>query len=254
MFVCSQILKLLIISDPADLSRQFMKKESTSYADSGFGAGWQHTIKEGCACFGIAPEPGCFELFSIHASLLAQWNRKINLTAITDPFDIAVKHFIDSAALIPHISAPARVLDIGTGAGFPSIPVKILSPGLDLICLDASRKKVSFLKETIRQCRLDGIKAVHARTEELAKDIKYQNSFDVVTSRAFASLDQFVEQALPFLAPKGTILAMKGKSGSGKNEIFDRNHPCVSEVFDYSLPFLQDKRSIIKVRPAVESS
>ena len=231
-----------------------MEKESTAHADSRFGAGWRKTIKEGCASFGIVPEPGCFDLFATHASLLAQWNRKVNLTAIQDPFEIAVKHFIDSLALLPHLESPARVLDIGTGAGFPSIPLKICASGLEMVCVDASRKKVSFVKESIRQCRLDGIKAIHARTEELANDVEYRNSFDVVTSRAFASLDQFVEQAVPFLAPNGTILAMKGKGSFCKNEVPSLKRSCRNEVFDYFLPFLQDERSIIKVRLADESS
>lgn len=231
-----------------------MEKESKAYADPRFGSGWQNTIKEGCASFGIAPEPGCFDLFATHAFLLAQWNRKVNLTAIQDPFEIAVKHFIDSAALLPHLESSARVLDIGTGAGFPSIPVKVLVPGVDMVCVDSSRKKVSFLKESIRQCRLDGIKAVHARTEELAKEGNLRNSFDVVTSRAFSSLDQFVEQAAPFLAPNGTILAMKGKRTDFEEERSHLTPPYRVEVFDYLLPFLQDERSIIKVHPSDDSS
>ncbi|MCF8045655.1 MAG: 16S rRNA (guanine(527)-N(7))-methyltransferase RsmG [Desulfarculaceae bacterium] len=231
-----------------------MDKRSTAYADPQFSSGWRNTIKEGCACFGVAPEPHCFELFSVHASLLLQWNRKVNLTAIRDPFEIAVKHFIDSAALLPHIEPYTRVLDIGTGAGFPAIPVKICSPGLDMVCMDASRKKISFVKEAIRQCRLDGIKAVHARTEELAKDNNLSNSFDVVTSRAFSSLDQFVEQAAPFLAPNGTILAMKGKRTDLEEERSHLNRPYRMEVFDYPLPFIHDERCIIKVRPSDDSS
>ena len=227
---------------------------TTAYTDPRFGSEWQNTIKEGCESFGVTIGKRSFEFFSIHASLLVQWNRKVNLTAIKDPFEIAVKHFIDSAALLPYIPPRARVLDIGTGAGFPSVVLKILAPGLDMVCVDASRKKISFVKESIRQCGLESIKAIHARTEELSEDEACQNSFDLVTSRAFASLDQFVEQAAPFLAPNGTILAMKGKSCAGKSRGSDMNRGYLSEVFDYSLPFLQDKRCIIKVRLPDESS
>ncbi len=237
-----------------NLSSQFHKKGSTSDERSLFASSWRRTVKEGCAHFGVRPETDCLQLFSIHAFLLAQWNQKVNLTAIRDPFEIAVKHFIDSAALVPYIESGAKILDIGTGAGFPSIVVSILSPGLEVVGVDASRKKISFVKESIRQCRLDGIKAIHARTEELSKNIEYRHSFDVVTSRAFASLDRFVEQAIEFLAPNGTILAMKGKRTDCGNRLCDLDRPYRTEVIDYLLPFIHEERSIIKVRLLDDSS
>jgi 16S rRNA (guanine527-N7)-methyltransferase len=149
------------------------------------------------------------------AELLA-WNEKTNLTAITAPAEVAEKHMLDS--LIPgkfiQSAFPAgelTLLDIGSGGGFPGIPLKIFMPEMRVTMVDSVRKKINFLKYAILALKLDGIDAIHARVEDLARQAAFAGGFDVVISRAFTALDRFVILAVPFIKPGGIIIAMKGK-------------------------------------------
>ena len=156
-------------------------------------------------------------LFSLHAVELIKWNQKINLTTLTNPIEVASNHFLDS--LIPARFIPPhseKLLDIGSGGGFPGIPLKVLLPELSVTLIDASRKKVNFLKHVIRTLKLDGIEALHIRAEDLAARPSYINQFDVIISRALTSLELFVRLALPLLACGGLILALKGQVDSNE--------------------------------------
>ena len=173
-------------------------------------AAWCALIAKGARRQGIDVPKAALDRFAIHARELLVWNRKINLTAITAAEDVAIKHFLDSILAANLIPAESSLLDIGSGGGFPGLPLKCLIPSLRVVLIDAVRKKVSFLNHTIRRLKLADIEALHARSEMLAGEPQFEGAFDVVVSRAFSELSQFVTQALPFLAPGGKILAMKG--------------------------------------------
>ena len=158
---------------------------------------------------GLALSPSEVEAFELYASELKKWNSKVNLTAITENSEIAIKHFIDSLSLVPYLSAGDRLLDIGSGAGLPVIPLKIVRPDISMLSVDAVAKKIHFQKHVIRLLNLRNIEAVHMRIEELHK--KEHNSFTVITSRAFTRLDRFVALAAPLLAEGGVLVAMKGE-------------------------------------------
>ena len=132
---------------------------------------WSRLIIEGAGAFGIDLKHHHTDQYAIHARDLVQWTKKINITSITDPFEIAVKHFLDSIAPAPLIPPGAALLDVGSGGGFPGIPLKVLIPSLTVTLVDASRKKVSFLKHVIRTLALDNINAIHYRAEDLAAEI-----------------------------------------------------------------------------------
>ena len=200
-------------------------------------------------------------LFSVHAVELIKWNRKINLTTLTDPIEVASNHFLDS--LVPARFMPphaAKLLDIGSGGGFPGIPLKVLLPELSVTLIDASRKKVSFLKHIIRTLKLDDIEALHIRAEDLADRPNYINRFDVIISRALTSLELFVRLALPLLACGGFIIALKGQVDS--KELADLRENVLTKMNSagsidrqfaislkkYSLPFLYSERTIVKLR------
>lgn len=151
-------------------------------------------------------EIGAFECY---ADELKKWNNKVNLTAIIKDREIAIKHFVDSLHLTPHLSAGDRLLDIGSGAGFPIIPVKIIRPDISMVSVDAVAKKINFQRHIIRVLHLRNIEAVHARIEEFHKT--RSNSFTVITSRAFTRIDHFVALAAPLLAEDGVLIAMKGE-------------------------------------------
>ena len=176
-------------------------------------AEWCALIAKGASRQGIDVPKAALDRFAIHARELLVWNRKINLTAITAAEDVAVKHFLDSILMANLISAESSLLDIGSGGGFPGLALKCLIPSLQVVLIDAVRKKVSFLNHAIRRLKLTGIEALHTRSEMLAGEPQFEGAFDVVVSRAFSELSQFVTQALPFLAPGGKILAMKGNPG-----------------------------------------
>ena len=195
------------------------------------------------------------ELFSRHASELLHWNQRINLTAITDPVEVAVKHYIDSIVVGPLIPGAQTILDIGSGGGFPGIPIKILFPDARVTLIDAKKKKISFLKHAIRKLELQGILARHRRAEDLAQDITPSKKFDVVLCRALTSLASFIAYAQPLVKDRGKIIALKGNLtsetiGQTRKKVIRQLQrspnpsPAIS-VLNYELPVLNLKRSIV---------
>jgi 16S rRNA (guanine527-N7)-methyltransferase len=144
---------------------------------------------------------------------LLRWNPRRNLTAITDRDEVQEKHLIDSLTLLPFARQATRLLDIGSGAGFPALPLKIVCPELEVVSVDAVGKKVDFQRHVVRTLGLHGFTALHERVERLADLQDYRAGFDLVTARALCSLGELIVLAGPFLAPGGRLVAMKGPEG-----------------------------------------
>lgn len=182
--------------------------------------------------------------FNVYAAELLKWNAKVNLTAITKNNEIAIKHFVDSLVLVPRLSADDSLLDIGSGAGLPSIPLKIMLPHTRMTSVDAVAKKIHFQRHVIRLLNLTNIEAVHARIETLQQS--HQHIFSVITSRAFTRLDRFVALAAPLLREDGLLIAMKG--GAPEDEIAGSDDGVSSAGFEilsverYSLPMNMGER------------
>ena len=155
-------------------------------------------------------DPEAVPLLESLVDELLRWNPRRNLTAITDRDEVMEKHLVDSLTLLPFASQSSRLLDIGSGAGFPALPLKIVCPELEIVSVDAVGKKVDFQRHIVRSLGLKGFKAVHARVESLTEG---RASFDMVTARALCSLAELIDLAEPFLAPGGRLLAMKGPEG-----------------------------------------
>ena len=152
--------------------------------------------------------------FELYASLLKEWNEKMNLTAITDDEGIAVKHFIDCIALIRYcsFSGKEKIIDIGTGAGFPGIPLKIMLPEIRLTMLDSLNKRLVFLAEIGRQLGLE-YELIHGRAEEYSIKPEYREKFDIAVSRAVANLPSLCEYCIPYIRTGGCFISMKGPEG-----------------------------------------
>lgn len=150
--------------------------------------------------------------FQTYMELLLEWNEKMNLTAITQPEEVVEKHFLDSLTLLawPKLKQGAKVIDVGTGAGFPGLPLRILEPSLQLTLLDSLGKRVNWLASVCNTLGLEGVECLHARAEEQALVDGYRDGFDYAVSRAVASLELLCELCLPYLKVGGRFLAMKG--------------------------------------------
>ena len=197
--------------------------------------------------------------FDRYGALLLSWNEKMNLTALTDPNEVAVKHFIDAASVwrADWFTADIRrVVDVGTGAGFPGLPLKILHPELEVTLMDALQKRVRFLSEVISALGLSGVMAVHARAEEGARQKAYRERFDAAVSRAVAPLSVLAEYTLPFVRVGGFLAAQKGakyaaeaQEGAKALALLGGAPPVIASV---KLPGLDDTRAVLyvkKVRP-----
>jgi len=223
---------------------------------------WSDFIIGGARSLDIQLDYAQTEIFAIHARELIRWNKTFNLTAITDPVDVALKHFVDSLAALHHIPRDATVLDIGSGGGFPGIPLKICRPSLSTTLIDASRRKVNFLKHVIRTLKLDNVAARHIRAEDLAAEDLATHRFDVILSRAFSSLNHYLKLALPLLAEDGIVMALKGELDqdelaslrdsrrAGKAGIPVNTGQYIVRVKKYRLPFIDAARSLILIRIA----
>jgi 16S rRNA (guanine527-N7)-methyltransferase len=213
---------------------------------------WEHLIDEGARRLGVHLCPDALRRFGVHAGELLKWNRKINLTAITDPVEIAVKHVVDSLAPAGMIPPNARLLDLGSGGGFPGVPLSIALPGLSVTLLDASRKKVSFLKHIIRRLRLENAEAVQMRAEELPRHSQYLNAFDLIVSRAVSPLQELIHLAVPLAKTKGALIAYRG---AGNTQDCKPAAPAGNdgpafaiEVKPYRLPIGDRPRRLVIVR------
>lgn len=171
-------------------------------------------LKNICADIGVDLDAQALERFELFASLLVEKNKVLNLTAITDPEGIAVKHFADSltALRMIELNAGDRVIDVGTGGGFPGIPLLIARPEIELTMLDSTGKKLAFVSQSVEELGLSA-NVVHARAEEAGRG-ELRESFDFAVSRAVAAMNVLCEYCLPFVKGGGTFCAMKGAKGS----------------------------------------
>ncbi|AGA70912.1 16S rRNA m(7)G-527 methyltransferase [Desulfitobacterium dichloroeliminans LMG P-21439] len=149
------------------------------------------------------------EQFSVYADRLVEWNKKVNLTSITNPEEIILKHFVDSLSLIPLV-AGNKMADIGTGAGFPGLPIKIMLPQLKVYLVDSLAKRLEFLNVVLNELNIQEVETIHSRAEDFARNPLYRETFDCVTSRAVARLPVLLEYAIPLLRTGGVFLAAKG--------------------------------------------
>ncbi len=161
--------------------------------------------------YGVTLNDIQIQQFEDYYNLLIEWNEKFNLTAITDEDEVIEKHFIDSILPSYLMAENSNIIDIGAGAGFPSIPLKILRPDLHFILIDSVNKKITFISEVISKLNLSGLVAIHTRIEELAANPAYRETFDICVSRAVARLNTLVEYSLPFVKLGGCMLAYKSK-------------------------------------------
>ena len=198
----------------------------------------------------------CFEKYY---ELLIEKNKVMNLTAITDKEDVIVKHFIDSIALIPYLTDKGintnndlKIIDIGTGAGFPGLPLKIMMPDVKFTLLDSLNKRVSFLNEVIDELKLKDIEALHGRAEDYASDNKYREKYDICVSRAVANLSTLSEYCIPFVKEDGYFISYK--AGESEEEINNSKNAIkilggkINKVEEFVLPGTDVSRVFVFIR------
>lgn len=192
------------------------------------------------------------KVFYNFMNLLIEKNKVMNLTGITDPKEIITKHFVDSLTISKFIQDNNKVIDIGTGAGFPGIPLKVLNNTLDICLLDSLNKRINFLNEVVEENLIKNIQLIHGRAEDYGQDLKYRENFDVAVSRAVAPLNILLEYMLPFVKIGGNCICMKGNIT--EEEINDSKNALnilggeIKELERFVLPNTDNNRTIIIVK------
>jgi 16S rRNA (guanine527-N7)-methyltransferase len=192
--------------------------------------------------------------FQEYFNLLNKWGKSINLTAIKNPDEIVLKHFLDSLTLTAHISPKSSLIDIGTGAGFPGIPLKIALPDLSVTLVDSTAKKIGFLDLIIRGLKLENCNAVHGRAEDLGKMEQFKNNYNFVTARALASAKDLFPLLIPFAAKQGQILMLKGAEAQKESSELSIDCPAKIEIIPLKIPGLEAQRNLIKISLNSEAS
>jgi len=220
--------------------------------------GFAHLQEELNALLGIQLQAHQLQAAHRYADLLVEWNQKINLTAITSPEDIRKKHFLDSLScdLVFRGSSPGRLIDVGTGAGFPGLPLKILYPEMQLTLVESVAKKTSFLSVIVQELGLKAVEIVTNRAEAVGQDPAHREKYDWAVARALAGLPVLVEYLLPLVKVGGFVLAQKGETAL---EELKEAHKALGilggkarEPIPVSLPGLPDRRYLVlieKTRP-----
>lgn len=198
-------------------------------------------------------EKDVYEKFELYTNYLLEYNENVNLTAITQKDDIYIKHYLDSLSVLKcfDIKENAKLIDVGSGAGFPSIPVKILRQDLDMTLVDSLNKRIVFLQNLIQKLGLQSINPIHSRAEELANDKNYRQAYDICLSRAVANMSTLLEYCTPFIKKGGYLLCLKGQNvdeeiSQSKNAVKKLNCKIV-EKKEVNLPFSDLKHNIVIV-------
>ncbi|MGN2253280.1 16S rRNA (guanine(527)-N(7))-methyltransferase RsmG [Frateuria sp. GZRe12] len=199
----------------------------------------QHRLEQGLAAMGLALPPGAVERLLDYQALLERWNSAYNLTAVRDPAEMVTRHLLDSLAILPYVQGES-LADLGTGPGLPGIPLAIAAPGREVLLVDSNGKKVRFLREAIRSLRLEGVRAVQSRVEEV------EGRFDCVTARAFASLADMLAWGGHLLAPSGRWLAMKGRAPADEIAALPPGF-AVQATHALAVPGLDAERSLVVI-------
>lgn len=221
-------------------------------------AGMEHDLsklKEGTQILNMDITDQQLGKFDKYISLLIQWNKKMNLTAITEPEEIIVDHFLDSISILNEINIEDHhsIIDVGTGAGFPGIPIKIMKPHVKLVLLDSLKKRTDFLKVVAEELGLSNIEIIHSRAEDLAREEKYRENFDFVVSRAVASLNILAEYSIPFVKVGGYFVSYKGPAADKELQEASRAIEMLSgqkepQIRTASVPFSQKTHKLIIIQ------
>jgi len=206
-------------------------------------------FRQGANELGLVITPECERRLLGFLEELQRWGKRINLTAIRDPREGVEKHLLDALLLVPLLRGDERLLDIGSGAGLPGIPLKIVLPKLQLISVEAAEKKVLFQRHALRLLGLEA-RVEHVRVEALGERDGFRHAFEVITARAFSSLDQLVAYGAPLLAPHGRIIAMKGPEGARewREARVAREGWCCTRLERVTLPFSGAQRQLLEIR------
>ncbi len=208
-------------------------------------------LKAGARQFGIEPDTAKVSTLLEYKRILLEWNKKMNLTAIEEERDFIIKHLVDSLSILPFIGGVNSLVDVGTGAGFPGIPLKIVQPSLQVVLMDSLEKRIGFLNAVIGELKLTGITAVRSRAEDAGVSPVHREKYDAAAARAVASLPVLLEYCLPLVKTGGIFIAMKS---SGTDEIKSSSKALellggkIEQVRDFTLPGSDMSRSIIIVR------
>ena len=192
------------------------------------------------------------EQFFEYMNLLIEWNEKMNLTAIIDPEEIILKHFIDSVTILKDIEDNSKIVDVGTGAGFPGIPLSIMNPTLKITLVDSLNKRLIFLQEVVNKLGLKNIEIVHARAEEFGQNKMYRENFDIATSRAVANMSTLSEYLIPLVKVGGKVISMK--ASEAQEEINDAKKAIevlggkIEKIEEFNLPQSDIGRTVIIIR------
>jgi len=203
---------------------------------------------EGAKTFGINLDGKAIGAFDLYLKELFKWNQKINLTAIQSEKGMILKHFLDSLSVTPYLPKHSSILDIGSGAGFPGIPLKIVQPTLEMTLIDSVRKKVDFQRHIIRMLGLRGTEAIYGRVQDKGILQSLARRFDIALSRAFSDLRTFLVLSLPFLKEEGTVIAMKGEVDDKEMRLLTETEGTryrLQKTIPLILPFSSFKRTIL---------
>lgn len=211
-------------------------------------------LEQGAEHIGLNLTDKQIDSFNIYYNLLIESNKNINLTSIVTEKEVALKHFIDSLTCLKAMDfkKETALIDVGTGAGFPGLPIKIFRPDLKIVLLDSLEKRVNFLKSVIKELRLTGIEALHGRAEDAAREKNLRERFDFSLSRAVASIPVLAEYCLPFVTLNGFFISQKGpgvddelKSSANALKILGGS---MTNILKLNLPVINDERRIVVIQ------
>lgn len=202
-------------------------------------------LTDGCAAMDIELSGQTRDQLLQYVGLLARWNRTYNLTAVREPIAMLSRHILDSLTLLPFVEEKARILDVGSGAGLPGLPLAMAKPSLHVSLLDSNRKKICFLRQVTHDCAVKNANVVNRRVEDFTPPQRY----DAVVVRAFASLTDIMDKTSHVLTDSGTVLAMKGVCP--EVELAALQHPY--QVHAVTVPGLDEQRHIIVIQANVEA-